>query len=114
MSKPRNKFEKKIYGQLKRNRIPFHYEHSKLSYIIAAQYLPDFEIDTPTGKLYVECKGYFRPEDKRKLLAVRRMHPEIDLRILFYAANKKNEKWATKNGIRYAISTIPKEWLSGL
>jgi hypothetical protein len=47
------------------------------------------------------------------MVAVKKLHPEIDLRILFYADNKKNFKWAEKNGIKYAVSTIPKEWLDG-
>jgi hypothetical protein len=48
------------------------------------------------------------------MVAVKKLNPNIDLRILFYSLNKKNIKWAEKNGIRYAISKIPKEWLNGL
>jgi hypothetical protein len=64
--------------------------------------------------VYVECKGYLRPEHKAKMVAVKKQHPEIDLRILFYASNQKNIRWAEKNGFRYAISKIPKEWFNGL
>lgn len=76
--------------------------------------MPDFILSTELGKVYVECKGYLRPEDKRKLCAVKRQHPEIDLRLLFYAENKKNIKWAIKNNFRYAIEYIPKDWYYGL
>lgn len=111
--KLRNKFETKTYRQLCRAKVPFQYETERLSYILARHYIPDFIVQTPNGKVYIECKGYLRPEDKSKLLAVKRMHPNVDLRILFYASNKKNIKWAEKNGIRWAIGKIPKEWIDG-
>lgn len=111
---PRNKFEKKLYDQLKKSKVPFKYESTRIPYVIAGHYIPDFIIDTVRGKVYVEAKGYFRPEHKRKMAAVKRQHPEIDLRILFYAHKVKDIKWAEKNGLKYAISVIPEEWLHGL
>jgi Phage endonuclease I len=69
---------------------------------------------TPLGKIYVECKGYLRPEHKAKMCAVKRQNPKLDIRILFYSANKKQIKWAERNGFRYAIEDIPEEWLLGL
>lgn len=119
MKTPRNKFEKKTETQLKRARVSFAYEAEKVPYVLSGYYLPDFVFVTPTGKVYLECKGYFRPEHKRKMIAVKKQHPEIDLRILFYPfCSLKREqqyiKWAVKNGFRYAIGTIPKEWLRGL
>ncbi len=105
----RNKFETKIYQQLKKAKVEFKYESEKIPYVL--NYIPDFIVHTVKGKVYIECKGYLRPEHKTKMAAVKRQHPEIDLRILFYAPNKKNIKWAEKNGIKYAISLIPKEWL---
>lgn len=109
----RNKFEKRIAQQLEKAKARFKYESCRIPYVIAGHYIPDFIIDTRTGKLYIECKGYFRPEAKRKLLAVKRAHPEIDLRILFYASSKQNIKWAERNGFKYAFEKIPKEWLDG-
>ena len=112
MSKLRNKFETKIYGQLKKSRIKFKYESERLPYLIAGHYIPDFVLTTKTGKIYIETKGYLRPEDKRKLVAVKKLNPHIDLRILFYSINKKYIKWADKVGLKWAIDTIPDEWLS--
>ena len=114
MSRLKNKFEKRTYSYLRRAKVQFKYESEKILYILARHYIPDFVIITPTGKIYVECKGYLRPEHKAKMIAVKKQHPEIDLRILFYASNKKNIKWAEKNGFRYAVDKIPKEWLLGL
>lgn len=113
-SKCRNKFEARIYKQLQKAKVSFKYEAEKFAYVIASHYTPDFVLSTPTGKVYIETKGYLRPEDKRKLVAVKKYNPHIDLRILFYSSNKKYIKWAEKNGIRWAIDIIPKDWLEGM
>jgi predicted nuclease of restriction endonuclease-like RecB superfamily len=111
--KLKNKFETKIDRQLKRARVIFQYESIKIPYILARHYIPDFVIDTPTGKVYVECKGYLRPEHKAKMVAVKKLNPEMDIRILFYAKKAKDIKWAERHGFVYAIDVIPKEWLDG-
>ena len=114
MKKTKNKFEQKLFSELKRSKVKFEYETEKIPYVLARHYIPDFIVTTCTGKLYIEAKGYLRPEHKAKMVAVRKQHPEKDIRILFYAPNKKNEKWAVKNNFKYAIGSIPKEWLNGL
>jgi hypothetical protein len=111
--KLRNKFETKLSTQLKKSRLPFDYEIEKLKYILVKNYVPDFVVKTRTGrKLYIEAKGYLRPEHRVKLVAVKQQHPEKDIRIVFYAPNKKYERWAKKHGFLYAFSNIPKEWLN--
>lgn len=114
----RNKFELRINRQLKRSKIPYGYEVERIPYVLARHYQPDFILTTELGKVYIECKGYLRTEDKAKLKAVKQQHPEMDLRILFYGDRTSREKdqirWATKNGFRYAVHSIPKEWLLGL
>lgn len=109
----RNKFEQKIEKQLKKAKVQFKYESEKIPYLIAGHYIPDFVISTPTGKIYLETKGYFRPEAKRKLKAVKKLNPNLDIRLVFYSDNKKNISWAIKNGFRYAIEEIPKDWIEG-
>lgn len=109
MRKPRNKFERRLYDELKKSRIKFGYETEKIPYIIYGTYNPDFYI--PNKKIYIEAKGHFRPEAMRKMVAVKKMHPELDIRIVFYSLNKKYIKWAEKYGFLYAIGSIPKEWL---
>lgn len=113
MKKTRNNFEKKIEKQLKKLKVKFTYESEKIAYVLARHYIPDFVIDTPTGKIYVETKGHLRREDKSKLAAVKRQHPEKDIRILFYRADVRKFKWAEKCGFKYAVETIPKEWIDG-
>lgn len=109
----RNKFEKKIYRQLKSSKINFKYESEKLPYILSRHYIPDFILDTPLGKVYIECKGYLRPEHKSKMVAVKKQYPNKDIRILFYSENKSAIKWAKKNNFIYAIGDIPDEWYQG-
>lgn len=114
MKKTRNRFEARIERQLKRAKCSFKYESEKIPYLLAGHYLPDFIIITPTGKIYIETKGYFRPEAKRKLVAVKKLNPHLDIRILFYAANKKYIAWAIRNGFTYAVGKVPREWLDGM
>lgn len=109
----RNKFEQKIHQQLKKSKVPFKYESEKLPYILSKHYIPDFILTTPLGKVYIECKGYLRPEHKAKLVAVKKQYPSKDIRILFYSPNKSYIKWAIKNGFIYAIGEIPDEWFEG-
>ena len=111
--------EKKVYRQLKRAKVPFKYEGIAFPYVLARRYFPDFTIQTKSGKIiYVEVKGYLRPEDRAKLAAVRKGNPTVDLRILFGRDNKlhKNAKltytgWANKHGIPWCIGSIPRSWL---
>lgn len=112
--KTRNKFETKLERQLKKANVKFRYESERIPYILARYYIPDFVIETPLGTLYIEAKGYLRPEHKSKMAAVKKQHPEKDIRIIFYSHNKSYIRWAEKHGFKYAIGTIPKEWLDGL
>jgi restriction endonuclease len=108
----KNKFEDRIFQTLKKKKLKFKYESAKISYLITGHYTPDFVITTSDGSLiYVETKGYLRPDAKRKMAAVKKLHPAIDLRILFYAHKEKDIKWADKIGLKWAVSELPDEWL---
>lgn len=109
--KTKNKFEERIFKTLKKKRFNVKYEEEKISYLLSGHYIPDFTILTPSGsRIYIETKGYLRPEHKRKMVAVKKLHPTLDIRILFYARKEKDIKWAVKNRFPYAIDTIPDEW----
>lgn len=108
----RNKFEKRIHDELKHAKVKVSYETERLPYTLACNYIPDFIIVLKSGKkIYIETKGHLRVEDKRKLVAVKKQYENIDLRIVFYSQNKKNSKWANKHGFKYAIGSVPTEWL---
>jgi predicted nuclease of restriction endonuclease-like RecB superfamily len=114
----RNKFELRINKELRKTKLDYGYETERIPYILAKHYVPDFILETELGKVYVECKGYLRPEDKTKLAAVKKQHPELDIRIVFYgdrtAREKQQIKWAIRKGFRYAVHAIPEEWIHGL
>lgn len=109
--KLKNKFEKKLHAQLKRSKLPFKYEGEKIPYYFTGHYIPDFVVKTSEGTLYIEAKGYLRPEHKRKMVAVKKLHPTLDIRLVFYSKNKQYVRWAEKHGFKYAFEVIPKEWL---
>lgn len=121
----RNKFEEQTAKALNANSIPFSYESTKIPYTVSGNYLVDFRITTKSGKtIFIETKGNGRSFDghcKRKMIAVKQQHPELDIRIVFYNDGKCGPKrkdgthmlqsdWAKRNGFEYAIRNIPESW----
>lgn len=111
--KTRNKFEARLLQRLKGASFKVEYETEKLPYTIHGNYIPDYILHPPSGKVYIEAKGHFRPEAKRKMVAVKKQHPELDIRIVFYRYSGVYVRWATKHGFPYAIGDIPDEWIRG-
>lgn len=80
-------------------------------------YTPDFQLD---NGIFIETKGIFDSEDRRKHMEVRRQHPELDIRFVFSNARGKLYKgaksrycdWCDKNDFLYSHRLIPKEWLT--
>lgn len=107
-----------LHKWLKRQKkIKVSYESEKIPYVIEGKYIPDFILSTPDysgKKIYIEAKGHFRPEAKRKMVAVKTLHPELDIRIVFYSYRKEYVRWAERHGFPYAIGSIPKEWVAEL
>jgi len=81
------------------------------------KYTPDFELD---NGIIVETKGIFDNEDRRKHVAIKTQHPELDIRFVFSNANAKLYKgsktryfeWCDKNGFIWAHRVIPEAWLT--
>lgn len=109
--------EVKVANQLLGLDVNAEYEAVALTYTIEKTYNPDFKL--PNGVL-VEVKGYFPSEDRAKMRAVKRAHPDRDIRILFGNAHTKINKnskttyamWADKNGFPWADKVVPKEWVT--
>lgn len=125
-------FEEKIYKQLKAAGLAVYYEpetfeyrrrtrrtfcadcESKRTYKLA-RYTPDFRI----GKsIYIEAKGYFKPEKRAAMEDFLRTHPTFDLRFVFGADNwltskrvTKYSDWAKSLKVKYAIQTVPEAWI---
>jgi Autographiviridae endonuclease I len=112
----RSGFERTLAVSLKRRKAKFTYETLKLPYVIEHSYRPDFILD---NGIIVEAKGYFRPGECAKMIAVKKAHPTLDIRFVFGDAKKPVRKgaklthgeWATKHGFPYADGQIPDEWL---
>lgn len=112
-----------VWKQLiKKKHLKVRYESEVLPYLVERQYNPDFIITRRNGsKIYIECKGYFSPEDRTKMSWVLKNHPDKDIRMLFDKNNKISTRkngsvyrysdWCERRGVPYAFKTVPKEWL---
>jgi hypothetical protein len=98
--------------------VEYQYEPHQVAYQIQHNYCPDFLL--PNG-VYLECKGYFDPEDRRKIKAVKQQHPDLDLRMVFQSPfntiSKKSKttyaQWCDKQGIPWtSFTNIPLDWLT--
>ena len=113
----RSRLEEQVAELLTNLNIEYGYEPDKFNYVIEAKYTPDFKV----GDIYLETKGFFKPADRRKMLAVKKCNPDLDVRLVFQAPyNKisKNSKttyaaWAEKNGFQWCpYYDIPLDWLN--
>lgn len=81
------------------------------------RYIPD--VVTPNG-IAIEIKGWFKPADRSKMLAVRAAYPDLDLRLVLATPNQKlakkssttNAMWCDKYGFKWAAKVVPDSWLS--
>ena len=116
-SKFRSKLEERIATLLKTLGVSYEYESEKISYVIQHHYTPDFVLP---NHVYLEAKGYWAPEDRRKILAVKHDNPDMDLRMVFqspYNTISKRSKttyaqWCEKHEIPWThFHDIPLDWL---
>ena len=118
--KYRSRLEATVAQSLQGRKLDFEYETAIIPYTF--NYIPDFIIKNwkdPTLDIYIEAKGVLKPEDRRKMLAVKRDNPGLDIRFIFQnPSNKLNSKskttyadWAEKNGFPWAhYKKIPRGW----
>ncbi len=116
----KSRAEALIWAKLRRlkKKVLAKYEDTKLSYIVLRDYIPDFTVyQEGKAPLYIEVKGFFRPEDRSKMLAVKRSHPGADIRLVFMADSKLNKRsktrysdWAIRHEFPYSIGHIPGSW----
>ena len=113
----RSKLEEKVATLLKELGVSYEYESTQVPYVIQHNYTPDFLLP---NHVYLETKGYWDAADRRKVLAVKRDNPDIDLRMVFQSPyntiSKKSKttyaKWCDKHDIPWtAYHEIPLEWL---
>ena len=111
----RSQLERRIAMNLDMRDVDYSYESMRIEYYIPARYTPDFVLD---NGIIIEAKGYFRVEERRKHMEIRRQHPELDIRFVFSNVDAKIEKakmtcgeWCEKNNFLYAEEVIPNEWI---
>jgi len=117
----RSGFERKIAESLSASEVPFKYEQTTLEYVkpsTVCKYTPDFEL--PNGIL-IETKGRLTASDRKKMVLVKAMNKERDIRILFQRAKNpiyKGSKttygaWADANGFVWAEGVrVPTAWIT--
>jgi len=115
----RSGLEMEINEELKQKNIDGQYEEHTIKYSIPESnhtYTPDFKL--PNG-IFVESKGRFVTEDRKKHVLIKEQHPELDIRFVFQNSRSKIRKgskttyadWCNKHGFLYADKTIPDTWL---
>jgi hypothetical protein len=119
----RSKFEKTISDSLISEDISFTYEEDKIEYIKPKTthiYTPDFTIIKKNGEpMFIEVKGLFDADDRKKHLYIKQQHPDLDIRFIFQNSNNKITKksktsysdWAIKNRFLWSNKCIPVSWL---
>ena len=114
----RSGLEEKVADLFVELGVKYEYESTKIPYVIQHNYTPDFLL--PNG-IFLECKGFWEPEDRRKIKNVKEQHPELDIRMVFQSPfNKISKKskttyaqWCDKHNIPWtSFTNIPLNWLT--
>ena len=112
----RSGLEEKVADLMVNLGVKYEYESTKVPYAIMHNYTPDFLL--PNG-IYLECKGYWDSEDRRKIRNVMEQNPELDIRMVFQnpfnRISKKSKttyaQYCDKIGIRWtSFTNIPIDW----
>ena len=116
-SKFRSGLEEQVAKLLEGLGVTYEYESTRVPYTIQHHYSPDFILP---NHVLLETKGYWDAKDRRKILAVKKDNPYLDLRMVFQSPyNKINKnskttyaKWGEKHDIPWtSYHNIPLEWL---
>ena len=114
----RSGLESDIADYLKDKQNQVRYERLKIEWedLRYRTYTPDFILD---NGIIIETKGIFDTEDRRKHLAIREQHPELDIRFVFSNSKAKLYKgaksryfeWCDKHEFKWEHRIIPEAWL---
>ena len=108
----------KISDYLTEHGVPVVYESIKIEWedLMYRTYTPDFVL--PNG-IIIESKGRFVAADRRKHVEIKKQHPKLDIRFVFYNSRNKISKgakstyqdWCNKNNFLYYDRIVPLEWI---
>ena len=116
-SKFRSGLEEQIAKLLTGLGVTYEYESCKVPYIIQHHYHPDFILP---NHVYLEAKGYWSVTDRRKIAAVKKDNPDLDIRMVFQSPYNKISKrskttyaqWCDRHDIPWThFHDIPLDWL---
>ena len=116
-SKYKSGLEEQVAKLLDGLGVSYEYESCKVPYTIQHHYHPDFILP---NHVHLEAKGYWSAPDRRKIAAVKKDNPELDLRMVFQAPYNKISKgskttyaiWCEKHDIPWtSFQDIPLDWL---
>ena len=115
----RSGLEIKVKDYLKERKIKFKYEAVKIEWedLMYRTYTPDFILQ---NGIIIEVKGRFTSDDRRKHIAIKKQHPNLDIRFVFENSRRKLSKgarnsyatWCERNNFLYADRVVPEDWLS--
>jgi hypothetical protein len=114
----RSGLEEKVADLLTNLGVKYEYESKRIPYTLRCNYTPDFLLP---NSVYLETKGHLTEEDRRKMKAVKKDNPNLDIRFVFQAPLQQDLKgiqnylrqWCEKNGFLWcSYSSIPTEWLT--
>ena len=114
--------EPRVYDKLltfKDKNFVVEYETEKLEYSIPGNYCPDFPLTVDGHKVYLEVKGYFDDQALKKMDAVTKAYPELDIRMVFEKDNKlsrrkrkKYSDWCNERNIPWILlKNLTKDWI---
>jgi predicted nuclease of restriction endonuclease-like RecB superfamily len=120
---PRNSLERDTQIVLKDSfKSEVDYEPDKIKYVIPEShhiYTPDFKVRNK--KIYIETKGKWTRQDRKKMLLVIQQHPDKKFYMYFQSGNKPINRgsktsygdWCDKNGIEWSDKSrgVPDKWL---
>lgn len=105
--KLKSKFERRFYDELLRRNLDFAYEADVLEYTLDLKYKPDWKVDEG---LFLETKGKFDYQERRKLLAVLRANPGKEVRMVFMRNQRLGKgskmtygEWCDKHNVRWSV-----------
>ena len=88
-SKYRSGLEEKVANLLEGLGVTYEYESKRVPYTIQHNYCPDFVLP---NHVHLETKGYWDAADRRKIKAVKKDNPDLDLRMVFQSPFNKISK----------------------
>lgn len=114
----RSKTEEQVAETLDMFEVSYQYEPGTIPYTLQCKYKPDFVL---TNGIHLEVKGYFPSKDRRKMLAVKRDNPELDIRFVFQrpfnpiykGSSTTYAQWCEKHGFPWcSYYDLPIEWIT--